>query len=486
MKKIILIIFLVLCLSFNLFSQQDLKKYFNSYQQIFYLLKQSYVDENKIDYKILYNDSISGMLKSLDPYTEFLDEELYKEFFIQTEGKYGGLGIIITIRDEVLTVISCFDGSPAAKSGILSGDQIIEIEGVSTKGIKLSEAVKKMRGDPNTQVTISINRNGFKNLLKFTLTRAIIQLKSIPVAYFVDKDIFYIKLVDFQKNADKDLKKILDKAEKQKAKGIILDLRNNGGGLLDQAIKISEIFLDYNKEIVSTRAKEKINNEIVYSSNYNPYNNPVVVLINQGTASASEIVAGALKHHEKAILMGEKSFGKGSVQSIINLTENTALKITIAKYYLPSGECIDGKGINPDIEVKEKPYPQLIYHFIQKDYIRKFAENFALENKEIDENFEITDNIFEQFVDIVKKDNFDFAKELVVNEDLINILKEKNIDLSSEFLTKNKSEICKLLKTNILMIAKGEETSSKYFAKSDINIQEAIKYLKEKISSNDK
>ncbi|MFH1612842.1 MAG: S41 family peptidase [bacterium] len=482
MKKIVFIIFLILCLSFNLFSQQSPKKYLDSYQQILYLLKQNYVDESKIDYKVLINDSIAGMLKSLDPYTEFLDEELYKEFSIQTEGKYGGLGIIITLRDEILTIISCFDGSPAAKAGILSGDQIVEIEGVSTKVIKLSEAVKKMRGDPNTKVNISIYRNGFKDFLKFTLTRAIIQLKSIPVAYFVDKEIFYIKLVDFQKNADKDLKQILDKAEKQKAKGIILDLRNNGGGLLDQAIKISEIFLDYNKEIVSTRTKEKNNNDVIYSSNYNPYNKPVVILINQGTASASEIVAGALKHHGKAILMGKKSFGKGSVQSIVNLTENTALKLTIAKYYLPSGECIDGKGINPDIEVKEKQYSQLIYHFMRKDYFRKFAENFVLKNKKIDEKIEITEDMFEQFIDIVKKDNFDFVKELVTNEDLIDILKEKNIDLFSEFLTKNKLEICKLLKTNILMIAEGEETSSKYFIKWDINVQEAIKYLKEKIS----
>ena len=313
-------------------------------------INKEYVEE--IDQSDAMDAAINGVLQSLDPYSAYMSPQTFKEMETETSGKFGGLGIEVGMEFGVVKVITPMDDSPAEREGVKAGDYIVKINGIQVQGKTLSEAVELMRGPVGSKLEITIRRKGVKKALVFEITREIIEVKSVK-SKIIDDSVGYIKLTAFNENSSKQIKNKIKKFKKNKINKYVLDLRNNPGGLLSQAVKISDFFLD-NGEIVSTKSRKSSENRKYFAKKGDIINGKtLVVLINYGSASASEIVAGALKDHKRAILIGKNSYGKGSVQSIIPLKNKGAIRLTISKYYLPSGKSISGTGIAPDIEVAE-------------------------------------------------------------------------------------------------------------------------------------
>ena len=317
------------------------------------IIEKNYVDP--VDSKKLIRGAIRGMISSIDPHSAFLLPEAYKDLQIETKGHFSGIGIVITLQDEVVTVISPIEGTPAYKAGIKAGDRIIKVDGEETKTMMLWEAVKKMRGKKGTSVVITITRKGVPGPIDFTIVRDIIPLESVR-SHLLKRECGYIRITNFRENTADDVEAALKKFESAKTplKGLILDLRDNPGGLLDQAVEVADIFLDKG-EIVSIRGRLETHSKTYPARrNKNKHPHPMVLLINAGSASASEIVAGALQDHGRALVLGTTSFGKGSVQTVEPLRDGSGLKLTIARYYTPSGNAIQARGIVPDILVEER------------------------------------------------------------------------------------------------------------------------------------
>ena len=316
------------------------------------VVQAKYVEEEiSKDKKALIEGGIEGILKKLDdPFTRYMPPATFKSMQEETDGEFGGLGILLGVRDNLLTIISPMEGTPAFRVGVRAGDKIAKINGQSTEGMSVQQAVKILRGKPKTEVTISIIREGEKALIDYTIVRDLIKVPSVKAGR-INKDIAYARLTGFVQTSGKDLRKELDQiAEKSDIKGLILDLRGNPGGLLSAAVEVAQVFLERMKTVVSI--KEREGEPTIFSSKaYEPINWPLVVLIDGGSASASEIVAGAIKDHNRGILMGTKSFGKGSVQTVLPLQDGSALALTTAYYYTPADIKIHKKGIVPDIEV---------------------------------------------------------------------------------------------------------------------------------------
>ena len=313
-------------------------------------INKEYVEE--INQSDAMDAAINGILQSLDPYSAYMSPETFKEMETETSGKFGGLGIEVGMEFGVVKVITPMDGSPAESEGVKAGDYIVKINGIQVQGKTLTQAVELMRGPVGSKLEITIRRKGIKKALVFEITREIIEVKSVK-SKVIDDSIGYIRLTAFNDNSSKQIKNKINEFKKNKINKYVLDLRNNPGGLLSQAIKISDFFLD-NGEIVSTKSRKSSENRKYFAKKGDLINGKtLLVLINYGSASASEIVAGALKDHKRAIVIGENSYGKGSVQSIMPLKNNGAIRLTISKYYLPSGKSISGTGITPDIEVEE-------------------------------------------------------------------------------------------------------------------------------------
>lgn len=347
-------IFILLALySNNKVSALDKATYkdIKTFNEVFDMIKKNYVEE--VDSSTLIKGAINGMIRSLDPHSAFMTPDLYKELEVETQGQFGGIGIEITLLKDILTVISPIEGTPAFNAGVKSGDQIIRIDGKTTKDITIMEAVKKLRGPKDTKVIITIMREDMSTPKDITLTRAIIQIKSVRYKILED-NIAYIRIASFHEKTAEDLRKALrETSEKLRPmKGLILDLRNDPGGLLTQAIEASDMFLT-SGVIVSTRGRTKnMETTAIARNNNNEISCPIVVLVNEGTASAAEIVAGALQDNGRALIVGTQTFGKASVQTIIPLEDGSALKLTTARYYTPKGRSIQAEGIKPDIVVK--------------------------------------------------------------------------------------------------------------------------------------
>ncbi len=352
MKKV-LILFLF-CFLFQQVNsaENDIYKKIDLFGEVLEKINKEYVDE--INQSESMDSAINGLLQSLDPYSAYMSPEIFNEMQTETSGEFGGLGIEVSMESGVVKVISPIDDTPASRAGIKAGDYIVKINDVQVQGKSLSEAVDLMRGPVGSGIELTIRRRGERKALIFNVVREIIQIQSVK-ADILEKSIGYLRLTSFNENSGKQIEREIKKLEKNKdVKSYILDLRNNPGGLLSQAIKISDFFLD-NGEIVSTKSRKPSENRKWFAKKGDLTNGKVlIVLINYGSASASEIVAGALKDHKRAILLGENSYGKGSVQSIIPLKNDGAIRLTVAKYYLPSGKSISEVGVSPDIEIDEE------------------------------------------------------------------------------------------------------------------------------------
>ncbi|MDD5690649.1 MAG: S41 family peptidase [Candidatus Omnitrophica bacterium] len=332
-------------------NQDDLYRQVELFSDTLAIIHNEYVEDTKP--KDLIYGSLKGMLASLDPHSQFMDPETYNELKVDTEGRFGGLGIEITIKDGLLTVITPIEDTPAWKAGIKANDHIVKINDELTREMALTDAVKKMRGKPGEAVNLTILRDSAKKLIDFKITRDIIKIKDIKQARILEDGVGYIRLTEFRENTLKDLNNALSNLSKQNMSALIIDLRNNPGGLLDVAVKIAGKFIPADKMIAYTKGRKQEQNFEFFSDSKNAILDlPLVILINEGSASGSEIVAGVLQDYKRAIIIGKKSFGKGSVQTVIPLGDGSALRLTTSHYFTPSGKIIHGKGVTPDILVE--------------------------------------------------------------------------------------------------------------------------------------
>ena len=410
----------------------------------------------------LMDSAIRGMLRTLDPYSQYLDKEEAERLETTTHGSFGGIGISIGIRDGWVTVISPIEGTPAWRAGIQGGDRIIKIDEVTTEGLSLDDAMKRMRGEKGTKVELQIYREGREKPIDFTIVRDIIQIKSVPYSGMLNNGVGYIRLSNFSERSREEIDAALAKIEKQNPRGLILDLRYNPGGLLSQAVEVSEEFTPRGKKIVYTRGRDPSQNRDFVSSATDPHTDyPLVVLVNQWTASASEIVSGAVQDMDLGVVVGRPTFGKGLVQTVIPLTRSVRgpkLKLTTAKYYTPSGRCIQkdeqlkdgalasedeeesddpapalpdslraskplpefrtemgrivygGGGIVPDLELDEARFPRLIEDLESKQLFFKYAVKYAAnaKNKQAPAGYTITPAIRDEFVGLLKSEKFEY------------------------------------------------------------------------------
>ena len=405
----------------------------------------------------LMDSAIRGMLRTLDPYSQYLDKDEAERLETTTHGSFGGIGISIGIRDGWVTVISPIEGTPAWRAGIQGGDRIIKIDGVSSEGLSLDDAMKKMRGERGTKVELTVYREGRERPMDFTITRDIIQIKSVPYAGMLSSGVGYIRLSNFSERSREEIDAALAKIEKQNPRGLILDLRYNPGGLLSQAVEVSEEFTPRGKKIVYTRGRDTSQNRDFYSSAGSPHTSyPLVLLVNQWTASASEIVSGAIQDLDLGVVVGRTTFGKGLVQTVIPLTRSVRgpkLKLTTAKYYTPSGRCIQkeeqlkdgaladdddsdaqkaalpdslatrkalpefktemgrtvygGGGIFPDLELSDVRFPRVIEDLESKQLFFKYAVRYAVKHKDAPANYAVSPAMREEFLQLLKSEKFD-------------------------------------------------------------------------------
>jgi carboxyl-terminal processing protease len=364
---------------------QDAYQYLKLFSDVISIVQDNYVE--KTDQKKLMYGAITGMLRELDPHSSFLKPEDYKELQIETKGKFGGLGIEITIRDNILTVVSPLEDTPADKAGIQANDQIMKIDDLPTQDMSLMDAVQKMRGPKGSKVKLTILRKGQQKPLEFELVRDIISIQSIK-SQTLEPGFGYVRISSFQSGTANDLRKALNQLETDNSglQGLVVDLRNDPGGLLDQAVEVSDEFLDEGLIVYTGGRLENQKMRFEAHKKAKPKTYPIVVLVNSGSASASEIVAGALQDHKRAIIMGEQTFGKGSVQTVIPLNDGSALRLTTSLYYTPSGKSIQAKGITPDIVVKrenpkgEETQGEDSMRIREKD-LPRHMENQKLENQ---------------------------------------------------------------------------------------------------------
>ncbi|HED00583.1 MAG TPA: S41 family peptidase [Proteobacteria bacterium] len=351
--SIVLIVALFTCLYNGLMASAATREAYEKlklFADVLDIVEKNYVEEVKTG-DLIYG-SIKGMLETLDPHSSFMTPDDFKELQVETKGIFSGIGIEITLKDGILTIVSPIEGTPAYKAGLKAGDRILKIDGKTTKNMSLTEAVKKMRGPRGTKVTISILREGWTEVKDFALVRDVIPIHSVKHKT-LEEGYGYVRIINFQDKTSQDLKSALDDLEQQNKplKGLILDLRNNPGGLLEQAVKVADEFIEEGIIVYTDGRIKSQNVRFTAHEGEKPHPYPVIVLVNEGSASASEIVAGALQDHKKAIILGAQTFGKGSVQTVIPLDDGSGLRLTTARYYTPGGRSIQAKGITPDIIV---------------------------------------------------------------------------------------------------------------------------------------
>ena len=510
----------------------EIAKNLDIFTTIYKELNTFYVDET--DPGKLMKDAIDKMLKSLDPYTTYIPESDIEDFRFMTTGQYGGIGAIITKRKDYVYVSEPYEGFPAQKAGLMAGDKILEINGKTAKGKTTEEVSKVLKGQPNTSVTLLIERKNLERPFEVTFDREKVSVKSVPYSAYVEDGIGYVKLRSFTRNCSNDIKKSIEDLKTEgELKGLILDLRGNPGGLLNESVNIVNLFVEKGEEIVSTKGKIK-SWEKSYIANNKPLDTevPLVVLINSSSASASEIVSGAIQDLDRGIVIGQRSYGKGLVQQTRKLSYNSQLKLTVAKYYIPSGRCIqaldyssrnedgsvgkvpdslmtafqtkngrevfDGGGINPDIITEIGNVSNILFSLFRERLFFDYATDFRFENDTISENFIFSDDDFKHFEHYLSDKEYTYKTE---TEEALEKVKKKAIDegyfesLSDEYekllvemeankgddLSKNSQEIKEILTGEI---------ASRYFyqqgrIKSDLNFDSEIKKAVEVLQNED-
>ncbi len=445
---IILVLLFLSWLSARLWAQRDnLLRSLNLFTNVLNIVSRNYVEE--IETKDLIKFAIEGMLNELDPYSQYMEPAEYRELQVRTQARFGGIGIQIGMRDNILTVISPIEGTPAYRAGLQAGDQIIEIEGEPTEGWTVSEAVKRLRGTPGTKVTMKIRREAISEEFSVTLIREVIEIKAVPYFGMVDRDIGYCRLADFSQVARLELEKALDSLIKAGAKKIIFDLRGNSGGLLQEGFEVSSLFLPAGRMVVRVKGREaRADRDFITEESGNYLTQPLVLLVDRGSASASEIVAGCLQDWERALIIGDTTFGKGSVQTVHPLEETTALKLTTAYWYTPAGRCIQkpvkkdtakekkvfhtlgrlkreiyGKGgIAPDLFLAYPTYPRFLAK-AGRDVFFDFAVRYKSLHQELKSPFKVGPEVLAEFKDflLAKKvaftpAEFDSSSEIIRQE----------------------------------------------------------------------
>lgn len=463
------------------------------FQEVLYKVKQNYVEDT--DPGTLIKAAIEGMLKSLDPHTNFFDPEDFSDFNTQTKGEFGGLGITIDKTDDYITVVSPMEGTPAYEMGIIAGDKIAKVDGFSMKGVSTDEAIKRMRGEPGTHVHVSIIRPGIDGELEFDIVRDVIKIKSVPYAFKVDNGVGYVRIRSFSETTDAELSAALDKLEREGIRGLIIDLRFNPGGLLDQAIDTVNEFVGKDKLVVFTKGRTKESNQEYYTRMAKMRTGyPVIALVNGGTASAAEIFSGSLQDWDKGLVVGEPTFGKGSVQRLFPLSGGNGIKITTSKYYIHSGRCIH-KDINDRIlrgdavseEDKEKAEEDS-HHQIYKTelgrtvyggggitpdlfIVQDSLNTFEMELRRKNVFFDYTVEYMAKHRDQVERD---FAVNNSVFQDFVRFAEEKGVKCSPEDVREARSWIETSLKSNIVARKFGEEEGYRAGLPADIQLMKTL------------
>ncbi len=445
------------------YEKETLYSYIKLLDKVAFDINQRYVDS--VDIKDMIYSGIRGMMETLDPFSALQDIEAHDRLMEMTEGKYEGLGMTISKRNDAITVISPIEGTPAYRMGLRAGDQIIKIDGRSTEGMSTEDASKLMRGTAGTTVVLTINREGVAEPLEYEVERAVIELTSVPYYGMMDGGIGYVRLSKFSKESGEELKDAIQELKKQGMKGMILDLRSNGGGLLDQAVETANLFLDKGKLIVYTQGRTEFKTEKHASAEpvFSASDGPLAILVNEGTASASEIVSGAVQDWDRGVIIGSTTFGKGLVQQIIPERNETYLKLTVAKYYIPSGRCIQkperakrrqilaeedeeeqpdtlvevgrevfytkggrkvygGGGIVPDIEMNTPDLRPIEYNLERQSMFFNFAVSYMAQHPDIPQDFEVDDRILAEFKRFLKEKEFTYKSSLELE---LEPLKEK-------------------------------------------------------------
>ncbi len=472
--------------------RETLYSYIKLLDKVAFDINQRYVDS--IDVKEMVYSGIRGMIETLDPFSALQDVQAHDRLMEMTEGKYEGLGMTISERDKVITVISPIEGTPAYRMGLRAGDRIVKIDGKSTEGMTTEDASKMMRGKAGTSVTLTIRREGVSEPLEYEVERAVIELTSVPYYGMMDGGIGYVRLSKFSKDSGKELKDAIVDLKKQGMKGMVLDLRSNGGGLLDQAVETSNLFLDKGKLIVYTQGRSEFRSErdATVEPVFSVSDGPLAVLVNQGTASASEIVSGAIQDWDRGVIIGNNTFGKGLVQQIIPERNQTYLKLTVAKYYIPSGRCIQkperavrrsaadeeeeppvaeegkqpdtlvqvdkevfytkggrkvygGGGVVPDIEIPPEEMQPLEMNLLRQSMFFSFAVSYIAEHPNISKDFEVDQSVIEAFKRYLKDKDFTYKStvELQLEPLKEKIDKAENPEMFSGALTQLESAIQK-------------------------------------------
>lgn len=494
-KKFLLIIILLYAINnyAGLFGGQKDKDYeaLKPLMEVYSIIQESYVDEDKTDPKDLIDGALKGMVGKLDPFSQYLDPQSYKDMSEDTKAEFGGLGIEISVKDGQLMVVAPIEDTPAYRAGIKAGDKIMQIDGESTEGIEIMDAVHKLRGTPGTKVTITIQRGHDPNWKDYTIIRDIIKIKTVRYNTIGD-DIGYIKINEFMGDAKGEVEKAIKSFKKKKIDKLIIDLRNNPGGLLDQAVKCADLFLPKGKLIVYTEGRNKKSRIDFKAEDNEEYDAKIVVLINKGSASASEILAGALRDNNRAILMGTKTFGKGSVQTIIPLSGGSALRLTTAQYFTPSGKKIHGIGITPDIELEEPIPSSYSANLYDKNYFEEFAEFYLKKYPEGLEKVKSEDTSRPEKVTILASEQ---EKGVKVSETDLKVLfrettddkifnefkkwlkNEKSEELKIQELAADKEILLGWIKTEIAKKQKGRGAAREVAVENDVQVKRAINIL---------
>jgi carboxyl-terminal processing protease len=475
-KNIFMVILLIVAAAMPLYAKKDKDAYeaLKPLMEVYAIVQDTYVDEEKTQPGDLVSGAIKGMVQTLDPFSQYLDQQSFKDMNEDTKAEFGGLGIEISIKDGQLTVVAPIEDTPASNAGIQAGDKIVFIDGETTDGLEVMDAVHKLRGTPGTKVTITVQR-GQEQPKDYVITRAIIKIETARYSVINGK-YGYIRINEFMGKASDVVLKAIGEFREKKVKKVIIDLRNNPGGLLDQAIKVSDIFLPNDKVIVSTAGRNKDKIQKFKSSDNIEFKGDIVIIVNEGSASASEILAAALKDNEKAVIIGTNTFGKGSVQTIIPLSDNSAIRLTTQQYFSPNGTKIHGVGVKPDIEIKDPVASTFSVELMEKGYITEFVTEYLKKNPDGLDNSKKEKNganVSESDIKVFFKKSFD--EKLM--EDFGKWLKQKGEEVQAQEFVADSEILAKWIKTEMALKQKGRSASRAVAVENDTQIKRAMDIL---------